>query len=177
MSTPNNPNMIIPRTDLSLCSILAYTENADGSWTAASSGVFGSGAVSLLGYIGGLALSIDPDLIQAVSVDAAYMNRVQGVLDASATLIEKVRRASSTSSGPYLSQIVGGYSAIKLTWAYNTVTAHNDIWTLYGRWSRFTGGIEGMGSQNYGITIALTDTSYTTVSGVTGIPPLSVTRS
>lgn len=184
MSTPNSPALIFPKADLSACTILPYTQNADGSWTAVNSGAFASGAASLLGYLDSVVLNIEQQNLEAISVDASYMNRIPTILDATAVLTENMRRQQGAGSGGasaadpgVIASVCIQYGMVKLSWAYNKGTVHNDIYTMYGLWRRYTAGVQGIGIQKAGFMIELLDTSYTTVGGVSGVAPISVVRS
>lgn len=184
MSTPNNPALLFPKGDLSLATLLAYTQGTDGSWTAVSSGAFASGAISLLNYLDSIALTIDQNLMEAISVDASYMNRIPTILDAAVVVTENMRRqqgagalGASAADPGVITAVCTQYGLVKLSWAWNKSTNHNDIYTFYGAWERFSSGVQGIGGQKAGMALRLVDTSYTTVGAVTGIAPISIVRS
>ena len=128
--------------------------------------------------------------LEAISVDAGYNNRIPTILDASAVVTENYRYQVGAGAGgvapagmglPADSGVVAGlcvqYGHVQLQWAYNKYTTHNDIYTLYGVWRRYSPGVQGLGIQKPGFMIELADTSITTVSGVAGIKPITVVRS
>lgn len=175
MSTPNSAALIYPKADLSLATVLPHTQNSDGSWTPVASAPFSSVGASLLGYLDSIVLNIDQQLIEAISVDASYMNRIPTIIDSMAVVTENVRRPQSVTDGPYLPLVTQSGMA-KVSFVYNGVTTHSDLYTLYGAWERCTGGIQGVGGQKAGMVVRQVDTSYTTVGGVSGVPPISIVR-
>lgn len=180
MATPNSPLLVFPKAHLSLATLLPYTQGTDGSWSEATAAPFNLGPLSLLGYLDSIILNIEQQNLEAISVDSIYMHRIPAILDANAVVTENYRYqvgASPTSADPGLviAQCTQ-YGMCRLQWAYNKVVAHQDLYTLYGLWRRFTPGVQGIGIQKAGFMLEAIDTSYTTVSGVAGTPPFAVTR-
>jgi hypothetical protein len=176
MATPNVPNLIYPLADLEILNVLPYTENADGSWTAVSTGLWSSGAASFLGYIDSFMFNLDQNLIDAMSADSGYANRLATYLDGSFTVFENTRRGTSASTGSIIDKIINAGPNGKVSWAYTKVAADNPVATMYGKWRRITlPGAQGQGKQLSGLVLDMVDTSYTTIAGVVGIAPFSIT--
>lgn len=166
-----SPILTVPKADLSLCTLQAFTVAAlTGVWTAVGS------PINLLGYLDSVMAEGEQALIEAMSTESAFMNRVPGPTDASITIIENVKRVTASTflagSGPVFAPMVQNYTYCQILFGYNTGNSHFDTVSLYGAWRRYTGGLQGSGGQKSGITIDQVDVSY----AGSGLVPFSIVR-
>ena len=166
------PALIYPRADLSLAALQPFTIGATGALTMISTAPWnGTGGASMLGYIDSISLEISQQLLEAISVDAAFMNRLATIIDGGFTVIENMKRSSATTDGPY-GPLIAAYPGAVLTFAYQGIGSHVDKYTIYGLWENIRTGVQGIGAQKVATSFRLFDTSYL----ASGVNPITVAR-
>lgn len=167
------PLLIYPKVDLSAVALQPFNfSGTNGQMVMISTAPWnGIGGASLSGYIDSVAFNISQQLIEAISVDAGYMNRLATIIDAQFTIIENAKRSSATTDGPY-GPLITQYAGACLTFQYAGISSHTDKYTIYGLWDNLGHGVQGIGSQKVATSFKLLDTSY----AASGVNPITIAR-